>query len=339
MKVNKANKVKMPYIKVSVRETCKVESDAGDCQEGLGRESVYVVVNVGSLGELKSLRRQKKRVKVKEKKSSHTQFYYADGKYYASIFVEGYDDFEEGEVLESEETDLVQLGKGYISIKEPTVQTLLALKRNGSFLLEPEAPMVVFIKFGGFYESIHMYHIEKEISCSVGVDDYIDKYNESPDYIDFKPVLNEYGLKWVEDFKEALEKEEIYPLVLNMKFLGVSSPREYNYRTDEIIVSISLADIIKAHKWIQEDKALEGIKKNLWDKMLEHTTTSAPGYIPFFAKQDYDKKIEKWEKAQFYLIFNVLALYFNEHYLANAQESGALSSLEEADKIAEMLDD
>lgn len=90
--------------------------------------------------------------------------------------------------------------------------------------------MKTYIEFGGFYGSNHEGVIDGATN---------DEYFEN---INYKKTHEAYGEKWLDELNNELGTK--------IKYLGVWSPREYNFETDEIHVDITkkcLNEIIRDH--------------------------------------------------------------------------------------------
>jgi hypothetical protein len=106
---------------------------------------------------------------------------------------------------------------------------------------QPTPKYTVCIPFSGFYESIHSDNIDdvEERLCS---DDHgeVDSTAAHELYMacDYRKVFLHYAQEYAHDFA-------IFSEVPSLKFVALDSPREYNFRTDEIICEISEADVLK----------------------------------------------------------------------------------------------
>ena len=91
------------------------------------------------------------------------------------------------------------------------------------------------VDFGGFYESIHSYNIERDIASCYGVDEIDDMQDKDYDSINWQSIENQYGKEWLDCFNT--NRDTAY------KFVGIESPTEYNFQTDRIIASASESSI------------------------------------------------------------------------------------------------
>jgi hypothetical protein len=97
----------------------------------------------------------------------------------------------------------------------------------------------VIIPFNGFYESIHNHNIDA-VEESMFSDDRgeVDSEAAHEFYMacDYRKVHHRYAQEYAEDLA-------IYIGMPSLKFVALDSPREYNFRTDEIICEIGEADV------------------------------------------------------------------------------------------------
>lgn len=84
--------------------------------------------------------------------------------------------------------------------------------------------MEIQIEFGGFYG----YHDEY-------IDWIIDDYGIDFDNVDIKATSKDYAENWLHRFNMFCH--------LSLEFVGIDSPKYYNYRTDRIIAKINDKDI------------------------------------------------------------------------------------------------
>ena len=132
--------------------------------------------------------------------------------------------------------------------------------------------MEVVFNFGGFYGS----HYDDAIDSALE--------GESEDGLDYKAIHLSVSKHITSQFNEFIDNE--YGVEVDLKFKSLESPRYYNYSTDKIIVEISTEDIAKLDVLVTNNSE---VANTLAEIVLE-TTTSSPGYIPYF---DYDKVMAK----------------------------------------------
>lgn len=133
--------------------------------------------------------------------------------------------------------------------------------------------------FTGFYNTI----AENEIDYTV--ESEMKYYNVSYEQleIDYKGMFSEIGQYFIDQLENELQGEFSS---LKLKFVEVDSPKYYNYRNDEIIVSISLnqQDVNKLIDLIFEYQ--DDFSNYLYDNF-----TSLSGFIP-----SYSSQFEDWQQ-------------------------------------------
>lgn len=159
--------------------------------------------------------------------------------------------------------------------------------------------------FPGFYGSIfdigdiEYYQADSEYEWFVDVigDENAEKVNLSPnDFKASKEQINEYMVGICESFVEAVN-DYLPEWVENIKYVGLDSPRYYNYRNDEIICDITLSngweemveEFIKEYKeelredikeqWSSLDGFLSFVNNNV-DEWLEEIYAQPEKYLP-----------------------------------------------------------
>lgn len=120
--------------------------------------------------------------------------------------------------------------------------------------------MKLHLDFGGFYDSIHMAQIE---SCIESEIDYHGKDIE--DSIDWDQTKVTYSEGYVNVLNNHLD--------LNLKFIGIDSPRFYNYRNDYIIVEVSDSDV---------DFLLNDIYNSYFIEYVDERLKSRDGFHSFY---------------------------------------------------------
>ena len=83
----------------------------------------------------------------------------------------------------------------------------------------------IYLNFGGFY-GYHDEHINSHIEC-LGIDS---------DSVDYTATYKDYAKEWLNAFNSQHD--------LDFEFIGIDSPRFYNYSTDKIKVNI---DVLQCH--------------------------------------------------------------------------------------------
>ena len=115
--------------------------------------------------------------------------------------------------------------------------------------------MEIQIDFGGFY----CYH-EEYIDCKIqdwGDIDY--------EYVDWNATFKDYAKNWLHRFNNMSN--------LELDFIGIDSPRYYNYRTDKIIAYVEKHDEVDLMKFINDDEFNEWANPQLQD---------SSGFVSFY---------------------------------------------------------
>lgn len=155
------------------------------------------------------------------------------------------------------------------------------------------------IPFSGFYESIHSGNIDCiEEQMFQDDDGEYDSEAAHEFYMacDYRKVHHRYAQEYAEDFA-------IYTGVTSLKFMELDSPREYNFRTDEIICEISEADVLKMFDSTPRESLIEYAA-------ARHTSRDGFSYV-------YDPDISTWggvlEWDQVQLTTLMMAYMEHEH--------------------------
>ena len=137
------------------------------------------------------------------------------------------------------------------------------------------------LNFGGFYHSEHSETIENNIEA----------YGYDWEDVDYEKTHLNYCNSYLNKLSEELE--------INLKFIQLDSPREYNFVTDKIVCSISNKDF----------KALLNTydAKGLFD-YIEENSKSRSGFTSFYSGYAAVKK-EKDIFLQY--LFNYILQYEN----------------------------
>ena len=132
--------------------------------------------------------------------------------------------------------------------------------------------MEIQIEFGGFY-GFHEEYIDWKIQ-DWGDIDY--------EYVDWNATFKDYAKNWLHRFNMMSN--------LSLEFVGIDSPKYYNYRTDKIIAKVNDEDINNLMTSIDDDDFLMWANPQL---------QSRSGFISFYngiddlierAKNDDDDK-------------------------------------------------
>ena len=140
------------------------------------------------------------------------------------------------------------------------------------------------INFGGFYESIHSYYIDNNI--------------EDFETVDYTALQTLYGTAYVDMINEELGSE--------IKFIGIDSPREYNFTTDKLVVDVNEVSLQGIKAFIRENELQDEVQA-----LLDEVTTSRDGYIPFYTVEE----VLNDEEMITGIRLDVIAAYLNENSL------------------------
>lgn len=100
------------------------------------------------------------------------------------------------------------------------------------------------LEFGGFY---HSWHSER-------IDNDIEMYDYDWEEIDYKKTHNNYCKGLLESVNNELD--------MNLEFVELDSPREYNFTTDKIITSISFREFTDLkQKYTNDSEFVEWINE------------------------------------------------------------------------------
>lgn len=118
--------------------------------------------------------------------------------------------------------------------------------------------MEIQIEFGGFYG----YHEEY-------IDNRIDDCQIYYDNLDWNAIFKDYAKNWLLRFNNMSN--------LDLEFIGIDSPKFYNYRTDRIIANVPNECA---------DKMLQYTKMEDFQQYANEQLTSHDGYVSFFDNID-----------------------------------------------------
>jgi len=154
--------------------------------------------------------------------------------------------------------------------------------------------MKISIEFGGFYHSDHSAIIDNYIEC---LED-----NDHPEY-------NFGNINWQETFQSYIESYcynlesyilDEYNINIDFKDISLYSPREYNFRTDEIDCIVNEKQSLKLLKLVLKDTDFH--------KRLKEVTTSRSGYIPHYT---YEQLLNMKDNMIINIMFSFIADQFN----------------------------
>lgn len=123
--------------------------------------------------------------------------------------------------------------------------------------------MEILINFGGFYHSIHSDRIDSLIEMNLEWGE--DLQQDGFDTVNWRETYIDYSKQYVE-----MLNEELY---LNLSFVGLNSPKFYNYTTDKIVAKVNKEDEKTLLEYTYNDDFLEWANPRL---------TSCSGFHSFY---------------------------------------------------------
>ena len=122
------------------------------------------------------------------------------------------------------------------------------------------------IKFGGFYESIHISNI----------DHMVEAYEYDFDDVDYKKTFESYIDSYCSKLENFIFNE--YKVNINFKDLKLYSPQYYNYSTDVIDCKIKFKEAYELNEVLKTNEDFLDF--------LKDRTTSYDGYMSFYTYDD-----------------------------------------------------
>jgi hypothetical protein len=147
--------------------------------------------------------------------------------------------------------------------------------------MKTENTIEVALPFCGFYESALSYEIDRELESIFDPEcGYGDVPDEIYNQIDYGKVHQSLASAYVKAFENWLANE--HGIEMDLDFVEMTSPREYNFSTDRVFVNCLIPDLEKVFNAVK-DEMPEMVKKRF---------TSGPGFISF-----YDSDFDKWPES------------------------------------------
>lgn len=148
--------------------------------------------------------------------------------------------------------------------------------------------MEIKLPFAGFYESAwsdavdrvqdnHVESLAEEYDIAASDVDHLFYFNTK-----YQKVFQAIAEAYVPAFQTWLE--DVYGIVVTLRFAGLDSPKEYNFTTDRVFASISYEDVLKL------------LRAATWEavaKEAEAQFKSRDGFISF-----YPSDISRWGKVR-----------------------------------------
>jgi len=154
--------------------------------------------------------------------------------------------------------------------------------------------MKTFIEFGGFYDSYHSSIIESYIESF--------EYEGDSEYnfgnINWQQTYHSYIKSYCSNLESYILYE--YDISIDFKNITLWSPREYNFRTDEIDCTVDEKQSLKLLKLL--------LKDGDFHKQLKSVTTYRDGYIPHYT---YDELLNMKDNMIIGIMFSFIANQFN----------------------------
>lgn len=139
------------------------------------------------------------------------------------------------------------------------------------------------LPFSGFYESWHSHRIDDALEAGFNYDPVTGMDKEVPDIwgadIDYKAIELEYCEAYTNAFAEKYE--------LDLEFVQMTSPKQYNYSTDRTFVSVPLEQINKIRKEVEKNKK--------WPQYIKDNFTSYDGFL---SNYENDSTHEEWTRPE-----------------------------------------
>ena len=97
----------------------------------------------------------------------------------------------------------------------------------------------IVVPFSGFYESVHSDYMGVAIEYVLDIEEGCEAITYDDLVIDYQGFQKEYAEEYVARIVTYLSQDHDISLELDLEFKSISSPKEYNFETDQIIASIS----------------------------------------------------------------------------------------------------
>jgi hypothetical protein len=148
------------------------------------------------------------------------------------------------------------------------------------------------IPFSGFYESSHDAALDQALEQMFSDDSGCERtpsYDIASDAIDWRAAHLAYAQEYAKNL--ALETESTW------QFAKLDSPRFYNYRTNEIDVTLSLSELQRMRDYVAAEH------ESAWLELCRDRLTARDGFIPFYDSNPYTwGTLDTWESPQLSLL-------------------------------------
>lgn len=140
------------------------------------------------------------------------------------------------------------------------------------------------LPFCGFYCSPADDRLDNDAKQYFDKEDDGDDHTPDDFYVDFNEwasIRLNYAQTYTDCFETWLDDLDIK---LDLKYSGMSSPKEYNFSTDRIFANVPLSQMIKLYR---------ALDKNVLRETIEKRFTSYDGFISY-----YSNDLDEWIKEK-----------------------------------------
>jgi hypothetical protein len=170
--------------------------------------------------------------------------------------------------------------------------------------------MQLTLNFGGFYQGIHEDIINNAVSRELeySMED-TDSDDEDRFYsrLDYSKIYLEYAKYYVREFFISVLLNYGVKLTIKPKNISISSPKEYNFYTDVIILSdvskTTVKNLTRLFNTLVKDD-------DEFREFIRYKTTSRDGYMPYYTYDEVVAKVDLSVSLEFLLQY--LANEFND---------------------------
>ena len=142
-----------------------------------------------------------------------------------------------------------------------------------------------FIPFAGFYESEFAHAIDMQVESMAEDSDF------DEDQVTYQQWHNAIAAKYAAAWITAMSDKVGFKI--NATFKKLSSPRYYNYETDQVIVDIEALSITNIFDHIVENFVEE------YNAYVRETFTPRSGFIPFYPNDlNIWGSLDEWDSVQ-----------------------------------------
>jgi hypothetical protein len=164
--------------------------------------------------------------------------------------------------------------------------------------------------FPGFYHSYLSDMVDNEIEYYLDDEDNTETYDDIEDRLDYQKAYKEISKQWLNKFNNITG--------LNLEYIEIDSPREYNFTTDRLIARISSEELNPL-------KNIPKTEPETFQRVLNRHFKSYDGFCSF-----YSNDIDDWDKDMDELDCNEVMAYIEAYILTEG--------LDEDDIIDQTID-